>query len=376
MNNPTLVIVGAGPRGLAVALQASILNKHNIILIDNNPINSWTFPNIMSDIQMRSPISFDLTAHCPELKKYSLSKYLHKYQKFDTLPEIEECKEFCSRQEFKSYLNHILLNCIDNKVKLVKDKVINITKDNITLTSNHVIPYNYLVIATGINNHVNKTPTYLLKSSLNFSNILSIKDIHQRDISHTAINVIGSGQYAAEILEFIINKNAIATWITNHKINVSQYPIPSSKEWGYRSAFSSYYKTLQSSSFQISYLKKVKEWGPSITSNIDNKLKEVKEKYKIISNIHSINDLEEIKNNYYIIACGSQPDLSTLPFNFYIDRSLIDPKLPYLTKGFKLNNYNIYFTGTLATGYDGPRQGSLISSGITAKEIIDQIINN
>ena len=58
-----------------------------------------------------------------------------------------------------------------------------------------------------------------------------------------------------------------------------------------------------------------------------------------------------------------------VPTNSYISN------LPDISNHFKINTIkgNWYVSGILATGFDGSRQHSFISAGITAKEIIEDI---
>lgn len=355
-----IVIIGGGPRGLAVALRASMYN-YKVTVVDKAPMSTWTFPYMLPDMQMRSPITFDLVTYCPELQEYSLAKFLNHKVKAECQKEIEACTTYCRRQDFINYLKYI--------VDLLKKRGVVFAKHNACrITTTHVeceaikLPYDYLVVAAGRKAHQPKCPCYLKNKKL-----ITIADLPEQSWKGKGINVIGSGQQAAEIVEYLCSQQAKVVWIQKHKPKVSQYPAPSYTEWRERSALGTYYtKALD----KQGYLKRVKQWGPSITPHIANKLERCK--YRVLYNPTSTS---EINMDYeFILAAGSNNEVELLNFDFNIDKNYLNPKLPRLNTNFQsTSNPNIYFTGLLALLCGGPRQGSIISSGDTARTILETI---
>jgi thioredoxin reductase len=54
-----ITIIGAGPRGLSIALYA-LYKNYNVTLIDSTPLHTWTSNYLISDLEMRSPLSYKI----------------------------------------------------------------------------------------------------------------------------------------------------------------------------------------------------------------------------------------------------------------------------------------------------------------------------
>lgn len=359
-----LVIIGSGPRGLAVALKACLYkDKFNIYVVDKEPTSTWKFPNMLSNMEMRSPITFDLTTFQEQLKEYSLAKFLNKEVKDNTQIEVENNTNFCKREEFIEYLKYIISILVKEGVKFIKREV-KIIDNNFISTEIENIYYDYLVIATGKVSQEEKCPSFLKEKSL-----ISTNDLFDIDWKDKIISVIGSGQQSAEVVEYLCSQKASVFWVQKEKPIVNQYPVPSYKEWGIASALGPYYSKTSLNRFE--YLMKVKQWGPSITPYINNLL--ITHKYTNIINPSSTSDLHI--SDYFLLATGFTQDINLLNINFNIKKNINNNKLPDIVNAFQSSSHpNIYFTGTLAIQFDGPRQGSIISSGITAHTIILSIL--
>ena len=357
-----LVIIGAGPRGLAVALRATMYSQIKVTIVDNEPLSTWTFPRMLSDIQMRSPITFDLTTFYPDLQQYSLSSFLGYKPSAFTQKEVEDSNIFCYRKDFVRYLTYIVEELKKKGVRFAKHFVTNVTETSVECSNLH-INYDYLVMATGRVTQKPKLPSYLRNKEL-----ISLHNLHDYSWLNKPINILGSGQQSAELVEFLSRQKAKVTWIQKHDPKVKQYPVPSCNDWGLRTALGPYYS--RTSINKPLYLKRVKEWGPSITPHINNIL--MTRKYKVLTNPSSTKDIN--LDAGFILASGFNPDIELLAHSFNIARNIYDPNLPEINKDFKSSSHsNIYFTGLLALRYDGPRQGSIISSASTAKTIMDSI---
>lgn len=361
-----IVIIGCGPRGLAMALRASLYN-YEVVIIDKDPLITWSFPYMLEDIQMRSPISFDLTTLCYDIQQYSLSNFLNQPTTFSNQSEVENCDVLCSRVEFINYLKHIF-NTLKTKpnVKFIFDHAIKINDGNITCNTVNVT-YDYLIISAGKNTHCINKPAYL-----NNKPLITLQDLLLKRNKSKYLNVIGSGQQAAEIVEYAARQNLYVNWIQKHTPIIKQYPVPSIQDWGVKSALSSYYSTLHRSDYKNNYLKEVKEWGPSITPYIALKLEEVN--YSII-NPSTTQYLNQIADN--ILSLGFKQEVKLLDLSFNIDLESQASNFPNIKKDFQSTSHsNIYFTGLLALRFDGPRQGSIISAANTANKIMNSILNS
>lgn len=359
-----LLIIGAGPRGLAIALQALQYNL-DIILLDPSPISTWTPPNIINDMYMRSPITFDLTTFNKELYNFSLPKFLNKDIAVFTQEEVESIPLFCSRTEFKNYLNFIILYLKNQGIKFYREYVHTIDFNKVLTKSNNEFYFDYIVIASGRETQELKYPCYL-----NSNNIIPNNKLYFHKWNNKKVYVVGSGQQSAEYVYYLTNHRANVTWIQKYTPKVNQYPIPSYLEWGSQTALGNFY--IQQALDKNIYLKNVKDWMPSITPYIANKLKEVK--YDILFNPTTTNNIDTTSK--FILATGYNQNIDKINFNFDLARDKINNYLPSIIKDFQSSsNSNIYFTGLLAARYDGPRQGSIISAADTATTILNSILN-
>lgn len=361
-----LVIIGAGPRGLAVALRAVQHQELEVHIVDPKPLSTWLFPNMVPHMQMRSPVSFDLVTFQQDLHPlYSLAKYMKIYEPMPiTQKEVENFPHLCMRQDFINYLAFITQTIEAQGGTIVKRKVTDVTEDKVLLFGGYALEYDYMVVAVGKANQSPILPNYLRESA----NLKTVQDLCMCSWFKQEVNVVGSGQFAAELVEFLTRQGAIVNWITKHVLAVSQYPVPSCKDWGLKSALGDFYS--RGLMEPKEYLKEVKQWGPTITPYIANLLDG--RSYKVIQP-ESTKELNLELPTF--LAAGSKEDASLLPVSLPIKRDPTSTNLPSIVKPFKSSSHpNVYFTGGLAVRYDGPRQGSLISSGLTAKAIITDVL--
>lgn len=366
-----ITIIGGGPRGLVVALYAYIKGLE-VTVIDKLPIHTWKPPYILSDMIMRSPLSFDLTTGVEELKEYSLSKFLgYKEQETKTQKQLEEHSIDITRREFSGYLEYIY-NTLAHllKVKFIYEDVISIKSDKV-ITESYNVESDYIVIAVGGRYTKQKIPYWVNQTKLK-EKVVSLVDLIRQPIREKEIGVIGSGQRAAETVYDLVNGGNKIYWCINKEQRITQYPAPSYVDWRNRSALGGYYRGLRSIEKRQEYLKQVKEWQPSITEDIAQKLQEHSNSIKIIKP-ETTQSIEELNRVERIISfCGQTPDIGSIPFDFDIKQAIEFEGYPELSKGFKSTSHpNISFTGVMATVFDGPRQASLVSAALTAKEIID-----
>lgn len=347
-----ITIVGGGPRGLAVAIQA-LKKGLSVDLIDLFPIKNWNTKNNVINFQMRSPSSFDLVTNVEELSDWSFNKFLK------TEEDI-----YATRSEFEKYLNYCW-----NRLKRYKnfnwiaDSVVQINKNKtINLKFRGRYKFEKLIIANGITKF---KEINWLKNSIYEHKLVNDKFLLKNNLENKNILIVGNGQGAAELVS-ILNKTNEVTWFLKKEYKVNQFPIPSEADWGYKNCFSNYFFSL-SVKEKKKYLKEVKQFTPTITPQIVNKVKLTK---KVISDKVSI-DLS--KFDYIFNKTGFNTSFKeSLLKDFNEDKyfsSFLD-----INENFKLDNQDIYVTGLLAVHIGGPSQGSIYSAAQTAQTIINDIL--
>jgi len=356
-------IIGSGPRGLSTALYATA-RGHTVSIIDPDPINSWTPPNIIPNIEMRSPASFDLVTFLDELQDYSLLKFMGKKPLYGaSQKEVELCPIPVERAVFCEYIIWILSKVLSTS-RLILESV-NKIEGNRIYTDKQVIESDAIILAIGSCSNKPVPPWVSDVPYRSLSNILSNEPVGQKPI------IVGSGQGAAELVYKLARKNRVK-WVVNKTPKVDQYPLPSWGTSSYKSGLSSYYSKLDNWKQKLAYLEEIKSWQPSITPYIKSRLNNVIHRVEIINPtlISSITDVLE-DGDFICLQTGISPDINLI--NTDVKTYSFLPKSPELREGFRSSNDHVYITGMLAIPFDGPRQASLISAGITSREIIHSI---
>jgi hypothetical protein len=368
MSIPKLLIVGAGPRGIGLALRA-IHSGIETTIVDPFPLKTWTPPNMLIDMSMRSPIGFDLVTFCSDLKEYSLSYYLGSYNDIQEQKEIEVQHQPISRDIFVKYLNHIW-DYVGPRVNYIDKPITQIGKDYVIAGDRKIVTDN-IAIALGSPSKLN-VPNYA-RPFVSSDNLLGTKEIILNKPLGLTIAVIGSGQSSAEHVDYLTPDNKVI-WVTNKETKVHLYPVPPYSIWGPKSALGDYFSRLKESDKKaaLKYMKEVAGWTPSITPSI---AKSLEEKSHLITKVMPQDINTYISKVDKVLLCiGFNTSLDNIPFSIPITKEIVKSDYP------ELNNFKspegIYFTGDLAKFYDGPRQGSLISIGITSKTIVEDILSN
>lgn len=352
-----LIIVGAGPRGLAVAIQA-VKNEFidHILLVDPNPYSSWNTDNQVIDFVMRSPITFDLvTGLNEEYEDWSLYNYL----------KDEERDTFCKRSQFGEYLKYVFnrlkrykkvdyLDAAVNQIDYQHNKVITHSLD--------VLEYDALVVTIGYDK---PKEIKWLDYSIYSNKVKDDRFLLQNEINNKNVLVVGSGQGAAELSAYLREKRNKVTWLLKKEPTVNQYPVPNYDEWKYRTVFSDYYYHLPLKE-KFEYLRKIGEFGSTITPEIDSRLKGIK---KLITDKIDI-DLEQF--DYIFNKAGYESNYKNTILKELSEDTYFSKKIA-LTKNFKTVGYPIYVSGALATHIGGPNQNSIYSAAFTAQLILEDI---
>lgn len=352
-----LIIVGAGPRGLAVAIQAIKMDSiEHVLIVDPSPYSSWDTKTQIIDFTMRSPITFDLvTGLDEEYQDWSLYDYL----------KDEESSTFCTRSQFGSYLRYVYgrlkrykkvdyLDAAINQIDYQHNRVITHSLD--------VLGYDALVVAVG-----NDRPKYInwLDNSVYSHKVKDDRFLLENELTGKQALVVGSGQGAAELAVYLREKKNKVTWLLKKEPAVNQYPVPNYDDWKYKTTFSDYYYNLPLTE-KFEYLKKIGEFTPTITPDIANRVKGIK---KIITNKVDL-DLDQF--DYIFNKAGYENNYKNTILKEFPEDSYFSKKLA-LNKQFRVPSQPIYVTGALATHVGGPNQNSIYSAAFTAQIILEDI---
>ncbi|BAF36197.1 putative lysine/ornithine N-monooxygenase [Microcystis phage LMM01] len=329
-------IMGLGPRGLSVALEA-LSRGLTARAWDPRPLSSWSKDEVVPNLQMRSPISFDLCTNI-EGADYSLCHYLQRERILGSQREIEAVQERCNRDVFEGYLQWALQRALSMGLEIGP------------------LEEGPLVIATG--QREQRVPDWTVGYDTH-----TLSHYLKNPARNKRLLVLGSGQGAAEAVAYLAQNNEV-TW-SHGGYRIDNYPAPSYAHWYNKTALGGYYRTLPLNK-RAEYLSRVKSWGPSITPYIANELAQYN--YKEMPRITNSKEIPGVDS--IVLATGFYP---SWPMNYPADPILV--RFPLVKPGFRLIK-NVYITGIGATAYDGPRQNSLISAGVTSREIVNAIIED
>lgn len=364
-----VIIIGAGPRGIAVAIEGKHRGYECVLVDSSYPMSSWddAAPNLV----MRSPLSFDLVyPGAATWDQYSLIRYVHPGSSephwgdtADSMQrEMEYMEERCSRDTFIEYgkycLQHLGVPVIRDRVRMVGS--------NWVRTNNDYMEADVVVVAVGLS-PITTIPEWIEPVS---HKLVTTREVIA-GLPTGSYAVVGNGQSGAEYCEYLARMGHRVYWVVNSVPKVTQYPSPSYADWGMRSALSSYYRTIPTTGMREEYLRQIKAWQPSITGYIHSLMQKHGD---AITTLQGPGTREgqsswgtlQRKVAGVLLCTGNKP-------------AIVDYGEPPHREGGRLvlNNFRasngVYHTGLLALGYDGPRQASVISAGITAKEIFDDM---
>jgi hypothetical protein len=344
-------IVGAGPRGFAITLEA-LWRGYRVTLFDPSPFSSWDGRDLVPDLFMRSPLTFDCTTGSPHLSEYSLETFLlGKKAPLDlSQRDIESYPINPSREQFKAY-GEFLFKEVSPHIEWIAERVTRLERNEIA-TRRGVVGVDRAIYAGGC------PPSIMIPPWVNASRVISLRSVLTTP-PDGSIAVVGGGQAGAELYAYLLSLGCDALWFTKRVPRCDPYPVPSYRVWGIETALGGFYKTLPISR-RGAYLQAVKAWQPSITPRM----------YREVEGRSLPLSPDLINKCEWVVFCkGLEPDM---------ERSLIagvrshplNYKMPDLAPGFLASN-GVHVSGIFASLYDGPRQGSIISAALTAREILD-----
>lgn len=360
-----ITIVGAGPRGIAVALVA-LDQGLEVTLIDPYPFSSWEVPQTLPDFEMRSPLTFDLvTGAGKSLQTYSLATFLNReVSSSSDQRELEACSDRATRAQFSDYLQHVF-HRIKPQLNYIAEPAISIKAEGV-LTPSRFVKSSKIIIALGAALETPICPDWIAKSQYKDRVIELESLIHPEPGRYL---VIGSGQRAAEMLLHLSSQGCTVALAGHHSWKPHQYPVPDYQSWFHKTALGPYYQSIQGPSSKREYLKQVKAWQPTVSPLVYQALKSLNYEH---FHLDSTQLLQEWlgEDGHLVLASGRKFNFDQLPLSKPIKASLVNSQWPELNR-FRLNEIpSIYFTGTAALAYGGPAQGSIISAARTAKEIL------
>jgi lysine/ornithine N-monooxygenase len=359
-----VLIVGAGPRGIAIAIEAK-QKGYDCVFIDRDPMGSWgdAAPNMV----MRSPLSFDLVyPGAPTWAESSLMRYVHPGSTEPLWGEnlqkdLEYMGERCTRDVFIAYAKHCLQEL---DMPIIRDRVLKVSKTGVHTAGGEYIEGDLVVVASGLS-PITEVPDWVLPVSHKLITAREVID----GLPIGTYAVVGNGQSGAEYCELLARQGNKVYWLVNGVPRVTQYPAPTYIDWGMRSALSGYYRTIPTAKMKQEYLSQIKVWQPSITPHISTLIQQHGEGITVLDGPgtregYSSWEALQRKVTGVLLCTGNKP----APVGYVEEPNRLSGKITL--DRFMASN-GVYHTGLLAIGYDGPRQASFISAGITAKEIID-----
>lgn len=360
-----ITIVGAGPRGLAAALVA-LDQGLEVTLIDPSPFSSWEVPQTLPDFEMRSPLTFDLVAGAGKsLQTYSLASFLNREVPYSLdQRELESCSERATRAQFSDYLQHVFYR-IKPQLNYIAEPAISIKPEGV-LTPCRFVKSRKIIVALGSALETPICPDWVVKSQYK-ERVVELESLIKPEPGRYL--VIGSGQRAAEMLLHLSAHGCTVALASHRGWKPHLYPVPDYQVWFHKTALGPYYQLIKGASAKREYLKRVKEWQPTISPTVYQAL-------KFVNFEHFHGDSTEqlqawlAEDGHLVLASGRKFNFNQLPLSKLVKASLVNSQWPELNR-FRLNEIpSIYFTGIAALAYGGPSQGSIISAARTAKEIL------
>lgn len=372
-----ICILGINPHSIGLCLLA----KHyglSTVLVDQHPLHNYPLSEPWLNQPRLEPISIDAISglNVPELEEYKLSRFLN-------LPDIdidslEECNDYCTIKQFNAYV-HTLLSKLESSgyVEVIKDGIETISNKYLITQKGERISSIANVICT---DSKYREPYYSEFQQHKYTNVINPYKESIEDIENKKVLILGSEEEHLASLVYLAQKGNHIIWSLSKPYKVSKFDIPSIYEWGDKSALGPYFRdNVKDITLRMRYIQSAMNWGPSITNTYESLITPLIEEgliqviYEPNSNTSSIREYGSIVD--HILICTNTPIyIRDIP---YLHKPLEHPKNPlYPLLNEDLSDSNgIYYSGHLATLEDGLRQTSLISSGITAGHILEQIVS-
>lgn len=353
-----LIIVGLNPHSIGLTILAKYCGLNSVV-IDSSYLDYYPITPLF-DYTRREEINIDVLSSIDiplDLEQYKLSRFLG-YASTE-----------CTYKHYHAYI-HFLVSQLEMSgyVKFIKEDVILISKNSVTTSSEKRLSSKAVVICKEYSS---------ISSSIVNIEPLNIYSHEVNNIQDSSICIWGSNDYQLIALLHLLSQGNRVKWVLDKEYKVTQLALPSETEWGYKNAYSNYYKdSIKDLSIQQHYIKSVTKWQPSISpiqelyihKYVENNTLQII--YK--SNTPISNIKESISSCNYLVSGRELLSIKDIP---YLKKPLshkLEPQYPYLNPTF-MDTEGIYYMGNLASRLDGLRQTSLVSIGITAQAILKDI---
>lgn len=373
MINTDIAILGINPKSICVAILAKYYGL-NTVLIDTEPLKDYPLNLLLGDYIRREPIINDVLSglDIPELNSYRLTTFLQ------ITPDSSF--KYCTHKQFNAYL-HFLLSQLESSgyVQVIKEDIKSISnKGPITLTNN-LISSKATVIS--------KDFIYLPKLPLEWcavpvkGSVLNPYTNSLQQIHNQKVVIWGTDEYQLLSVLYLGSHDNLITWIIDKPYKITLFDVPSSEEWGDKSALGSYYSNeLKDIGVRNRYIQSVSNWQPSLFPEHEEKINELIKtgRLLILDKINtpiSIIKSEVTKGTCFIPLPKRFITIKDIPYITKPATYLADSLFPLLNNNFKDTN-GIYYIGYLSSRLDGLRQLSNIVNGQTSDLILKDIQNN
>lgn len=366
-----LCILGNNDRALSLAtvakrkgLDVTIIGKYKLA------------PSLPGEV-LRQSINWDLVTGLkrPDFDAWRMDYFLAKNRNYNSQSDIEE-PPFIEKDVWDSYISTCQSMLRANGIKFIEKEVAEFSTNYVRFTDTETLRIQNLCIA--LEPMKRTEPLYIEQEEYN--KLTSMLWTHP---CPTKILILPTGNedYSMRAAMYLKDQGHEVVYLFNEheECRHTDYPIPSFKEWGERSALGNFYRNyVRDTSTRDSYLRKIEAFMPSVRREVSNNFKRSNCKLLKYNSLNSRRTLTQLIKNeqceYYIdLRAPEHVDLALLPPNDCVLPLRDYPRYPIITEGMRSPN-GVYYTGALAEHFDGPRQNYILSSGLTSLEIVEDII--
>ena len=403
----TVTIVGAGPRGLSVALylqRQSVAALRDVQIIERQaPAASWSHQAMPPAMRLRSPALHDLVAWGDPWSTWTFAHYRAERlgmpqaqpYRFDTLYEVP-------RAQYHAYIEHVaarLPNIVSGAEVVRMERSRRNGADGLDLFVSFEggikrLHSRFVIVASGSVGYGGAEFRYRppalvkhLREGAHYRHTHGFTPEALAPLRHVA--VLGGGQSAAEAVQRLLDETAIpaVTWIARSAPRAHLYPVP---HRFFNASYCASFAAL-SASERRQIVNEARAWGPTISPPLHERLlqnPQLRLRTRFGEDITQAKPLGErlalkvregrmLEVDHLVLGTGYRYDVQKLPFlTPLFDELELDGRLPRLDVDFRAvvapgrPPLPLYFTGAAALLRDGPRQLFINSSGATAARIV------
>ncbi|MBI3090456.1 MAG: SidA/IucD/PvdA family monooxygenase [Candidatus Tectomicrobia bacterium] len=411
----TVTIVGAGPRGLSVALyllcEGQGMLRDVQVLERHAAAASWTAPAMPEAMRLRSPALHDLVAWHDPWRTWTFARFREAVLGGPPArPASLAALYGVSRREYHAYLQEVAerLGCVVPGAEVVAierpqsagaDARSSTAADGLDLLVRcggalRRLHSRWVVLATGMvgwgGGEFRRLPEEMtggLEDGVHFSHShgLTIAPLANAE----SVAVLGGGQSAAEAVARLLAETRVPVvwWLARRPPRPHLYPVPS--QW-FNDRHCGRFAGLPAEA-RRRLLAGALAWGPTISPFLHRELlhsPQPRLRTRFGCDVGAalpwrrrvrlmLRDGDMAQVDHLILATGYAFDVRRLPFlRPVLGDLLVDGPYPVLDEDFRAVTragaapLPLFFTGAAAVLRDGPRQLFVNSSGVTAKRIL------